>query len=232
MVYKRVLIYGYGDSGKSVEKVLQARGVDYSIYVDKSSRGGIENSKCITKINKKILLEYDLVVISPGVSIYSKYVRMAKKLGVEVVGEMEYAYRHIDTPIVAVTGTNGKTTTVSMLQDVLANKHKVKAMGNIGEPMSEYIGYSDKLDYIVAEVSSFQLESIDTFMPYISVILNIAPDHIDRHGSMAKYIEAKLNICKNNTKSSMTIVNIDDENISRYYSHIKGKVYTMSMSDK
>lgn len=227
MKYKNVLIYGYKKSGQSVENLLIKNAVNYSIY-DKDYRkmGG----KYISRLSKKMMSTFDLVIVSPGVSVYSKDIILFHRLGVEVIGETEYASRYISTPIISVTGTNGKTTTTELITHILSSRYKVKALGNIGEPLSEAVG-DDSLDYIVNEVSSFQLETVSRYSPKIKVLLNIDSDHLDWHKSEANYIRAKLNLVSNNKSRTITIVNRDDSNIARNMIGIKGRVLSMSLVD-
>ncbi len=205
--YNNVLIWGYGVSGRAVEKVLIDLDKDYTI-LDENAK--ITGGGFIGKISKKDILNFDLIVLSPGVDIYRKEIVFAREKGIEVVSEIEFGYMFLDrkTKVIAVTGTNGKTTTVSMICNLLklAGK-KVAELGNIGNPFSEI--YKKNFDFVVVELSSFQLELCMNFRANISIILNIAPDHIDRHKSYENYVNAKLNILKNLQKNDVAIINQD-----------------------
>ena len=210
-MYNNVLIYGYGKSGKSVESIIKNLDIKYKIYDDKYDNKFVDDIFLKT-INKKQLVDFDLIVISPGVSVYNENVLFAKKNGIKVIGELEFAYWFLNKPIVAITGTNGKTTTTRLIGDIINNNYRCECFGNIGNPLSQAIGFD--CDYIVCEVSSFQLESIDKFKPDISVILNIDEDHIDRHKTLKNYIDCKFNLVKNSDMASLVILNADDENIN------------------
>ena len=228
MQYKKVLIFGYKKSGQSVENLLLKNNIKYAIY-DKNEYKK-NDARFIAKLNKNVLSQFDLVVVSPGVSVYSKDIIKIKKLGIKIVGETEFASRYTIAPIIAVTGTNGKTTTTNLITHILDTKYKVRALGNVGTPLSLAVG--ENLDYIVNEISSFQLETIDKYKPNINVLLNIDIDHLDWHKTKSNYINAKLNLFKNNTLKSISIVNVDDDNIKAYIPNIKGKIYTISIKDK
>jgi len=165
--YKNILIMGYGRSGQAVEEIVKKLpGVKYTIFdSDKKIKGG---NYCY-RLSKKIVSQYDLIVVSPGISVYNKYITYAEKIGIKVIGELEFGYWFTESPIVAITGTNGKTTTTMLAGDVLAKKYRSGTYGNIGTPLS--LAYAEDKEYLVCEVSSFQLETTYMFKPYISVIL-------------------------------------------------------------
>lgn len=225
-MYNNVLIYGYGKSGKSVENIIRNLDIKYKIYDDKYDKKCVDDDVFLKTINKKQLVDFDLIVISPGVSVYNENVLFAKKNGIKVIGELEFAYWFLNKPIVAITGTNGKTTTTRLIGDIINNNYRCECFGNIGNPLSQAIGFD--CDYIVCEVSSFQLESIDKFKPDISVILNIDEDHIDRHKTLKNYIDCKFNLVKNSDMASLVILNADDENIMRKEKNIIAKKYYIS----
>ena len=164
---------------------------------------------------EQTFVEADMVVLSPGVRQDSSVVRAARAKGVFVTGELELASRFIGAPIVAVTGTNGKSTVTAMIGQVL-EKQGTKAFvgGNIGAPLSQYLAESRQADLVVAEVSSFQLETIDTFRPDVAVLLNISRDHLDRYKGFGDYVEAKLRIFQNQDDTSKAVVCDDDPILS------------------
>lgn len=226
--YKNVLIFGYGRSGQAVEDVLKKiGGVDYKIF---DSAKGVSGGNYISKLNKKIINMFDLIVLSPGVSIYNKYIAYAERVGIKVIGELEFGYWFTNSPVIAITGTNGKTTTTMMTESILSKKYSAGAYGNIGVPLSNAYGVG--VDYLVCEVSSFQLESTCMFKPYISVILNIAEDHLDRHKTLDNYINCKMGIIKNCTEKSLMVLNYDDGIVMEKTANIKGKKYYFSQFDK
>ena len=225
--YKSILIMGYGASGQAVETVCKKIGVNYSIF---DSAKKIDGGKYISKLSKKIIRVYDLIVVSPGISIYNKYLVYAERMGVKIIGELEFGYWFTSSPIIAVTGTNGKTTTTTLIADILSQKYCTDSYGNIGKPLSQ--AYNIEYDYIVCEVSSFQLETTNLFKPYISIILNIAEDHIDRHKTFENYIKCKLGLLKNCNEKSIVILNADDSLLMSKTDNILAKKYYISKYEK
>lgn len=218
--YKKVLILGYGASGKAVENVLNAYDIDYVIY-DKNK----SIPYCANKINKKIIKGVDLAVLSPGISVYSKVVRKLIKYGIKVISEIEFGYYFCKSKIIAVTGTNGKTTTSSLIYHILKSAGaNVALLGNIGTPFSNIS--NSNADVAVVEVSSFQLEAVEHFKPDIAVLLNIAPDHIDRHGTIENYANTKFEIFKNQTSLDHCILT---RSVSGYHNidSIKSNIFTI-----
>ena len=153
-------------------------------------------------------------VLSPGVPPTSPVVRRMHEANVPVFGEIELAYRLCQAPIVAVTGTKGKSTTTALIGHLLRScGRSVRVGGNIGNPLIKEIRGAGEADWIVAEVSSFQLETIRAFKPRVAVLLNIAPDHLDRYHSMDEYAEAKFRICANQSMTDWFVGNLDDPRI-------------------
>lgn len=151
------------------------------------------------------------VVISPGVPIDAPLVQRAKAKGIPVIAEIELAFRHAKGTVCAVTGTNGKTTTVSLLGDMLTKAGRsAQVSGNVGYPFSLSAMQSRDEDVHVVEVSSFQLESVDTFRPLVAVLLNITPDHLDRHGAMDRYIGLKKRLFACQRPLDHAVLNFDD----------------------
>lgn len=230
---KKVLVIGLARSGLAVAKLLTTQGARVTVTDEKSKRELINNIKKLKK-GIKILLGrqdsvrlrnlvsgYDLLVISPGVPQENPLVEKARKLKIPVVSEVEAAFNVASSnfdwktlpspPVVAVTGTNGKTTTCELIGAVLrSDRRKVIVAGNIGTPLSSVVGRITKRTVLVLEISSFQLENVESFHPYVAIILNITPDHMDRHRTMSKYIQAKANILKKQTKKDFCILNADD----------------------
>jgi UDP-N-acetylmuramoylalanine--D-glutamate ligase len=153
-------------------------------------------------------------VLSPGVPPISPVVRALHRRNVPVMGEIELAYRLCKAPIVAVTGTKGKSTTTALIGHLLrACGRSVRVGGNIGNPLIKEVAGATADDWVVAEVSSFQLETIRAFKPHVAVLLNIAPDHLDRYPSMDEYAEAKYRICANQAMTDWFVGNLDDRRI-------------------
>ena len=176
----------------------------------------------------------DLWIISPGVPKDTNIIKKAKSLGIEIVGEIEFASRFTSLPIIAVTGSNGKSTTVNIIYDMLKNSnYKPVLAGNIGNPFSSVVNeLNQKLiqgDIFILEISSFQLEFVDQFHPYISLYLNISPDHLDRHGNMEEYVHTKLNMIKNITNEDFIIFNEEDEILNTSFDNSIAKVIPYSL---
>jgi UDP-N-acetylmuramoylalanine--D-glutamate ligase len=151
---------------------------------------------------------YDFVVLSPGIDLDSPLARNFSSRKIDMMGELELGWQSCDLPVIAITGTNGKTTTTEMLAQMLkACGQRTIACGNIGKPLSEVAREKEDLDVLTVEVSSFQLETIKTFRPSVSLWLNFAPDHLDRYSSVAEYRAAKLRIFDNQTADDVAIVN-------------------------
>ena len=160
------------------------------------------------------LLGAELIVVSPGVPLDIAPLREADKSGIEIISEIELAYRFLQTPLIAVTGTNGKTTTTSLLGDMFRHAGKqVFVGGNIGTPLIAYVSGTQDRDFVIAEISSFQLEGIKEFRPFISVLLNITEDHLDRYQSFAEYSAAKGRIFLNQADSDIAVLNYDDPQV-------------------
>lgn len=174
------------------------------------------------------VLDADLIVVSPGIRLDIPILEEAKKKKIPIVSEIEIAYQILKKPIIAVTGTNGKTTTTTLIGEMLkAGGKKVAVAGNIGYPL---VAVDDTdLDYIVAEISSYQLEAIKDFKPWISLILNIQDDHIERHGSIEEYIRQKANIFKNQTGDDYLIFNEEDTRVVEMVKGAKAKLIDFSI---
>jgi len=205
----KVLVIGMGKSGKAAYRFLQEKG-DEPAGVD-------SNPEAVAKLQQEgfdAALErdassFDWVVVSPGVSPSDKHYTAALKNGKEVVGEAELAFRHARQPCVAITGTNGKTTVTLLVEHVLKeNGKKAKALGNVGEPLTAYFINPDPAEIVVAEVSSYQLETMRSRVFDAAVILNITPDHLDRYGSMEEYAKAKCRLQQCLKSGSPLYVNV------------------------
>lgn len=197
------LIVGTGKSGISSAKLLEKKGIKFELYSDNKEIDVIDDYKVRHDVKEGI----DTLIISPGVAIDAPIVNWAKERNIKVIGELELAAMYIDEPMIAITGTNGKTTTTSLIGHILSQVFNTKVAGNIGVPITSVC--DDDKDLVVVEVSSFQLESTDKFRPHISLILNITPDHLDRHYTIENYTDVKFNITKNQTENDYLILNAD-----------------------
>ncbi|MDR1001393.1 MAG: UDP-N-acetylmuramoyl-L-alanine--D-glutamate ligase [Clostridiales bacterium] len=217
--YKRVLVSGMARSGIAAARLLKDHGCDVTCQdlkpADKIDNASALEADGITlylgKNPDDIIADFDLVVLSPGISTDLPFVEKAKDLGVPVWGEMELAYRFCPCPITAVTGTNGKTTTTALIGEIMeAHNHDTAVVGNIGTPFAERVGRVTADSWVVAEISSFQLETIQTFRPKISAVLNVTPDHLDRHKTMERYALIKESVGKYQMPGDFIILNYDD----------------------
>ncbi|HTU70277.1 MAG TPA: UDP-N-acetylmuramoyl-L-alanine--D-glutamate ligase [Candidatus Baltobacteraceae bacterium] len=219
-----VLVIGLGKSGLACVRVLRSRGA--TVYAtDEKPIDELETA--ITAIETlgvtfvapdaldSIVGRLTSAVLSPGVPLTSPIVRAVQDRSVPVFGEIELAFRLCKAPIVAVTGTKGKSTTTALIGHLLrACGYNVRVGGNIGNPLIDEVIDARTSDWVVAEVSSFQLETIRAFKPRVAVLLNIAPDHLDRYHSMDEYAEAKFRIFANQAFGDFFIGNRDDERVA------------------
>ena len=219
-----ILVIGLGKSGLASTGVLRARGV--TVYAtDEKSRAEIADA--VASIERSgatfvaadalegILGSLTTAVLSPGVPLTSAVVRAVQARNVPVFGEIEVAYRLCKAPIVALTGTKGKSTTTALIGHLLRECGRtVRVGGNIGNPLINEVLEAGAGDWVVAEVSSFQLETIRSFKPRVAVLLNIAPDHLDRYHSMDEYAEAKYRIFANQSHGDFFVGNLDDQRVA------------------
>lgn len=222
MAEKKVLVFGTGISGIGAAKLLEKVQAEVILYdgneklCKEEIRKKLPNdSKCeivLGALSKELLESLDLVVMSPGVPLDIPAVEQIKAAGIPIWGEIELAYQMSEGMVLAITGTNGKTTTTALLGEIMkAYAESVFVVGNIGNPYTDAALSMTEDSYTVAEISSFQLETIDTFAPKVSAILNITEDHLNRHHTMEEYIRVKELITKNQTKEDYCILNYEDE---------------------
>jgi len=179
--------------------------------------------------NESVLSGADMVVPSPGIPPYNDILMAAVRANIPVVSEIELAYRFMETPLVAVTGTNGKTTTTTLLGEIFRRAgKKVFVGGNIGNPLIEYAGTSQQDDFVVAEISSFQLQWVERFRPFVSVLLNVTCDHINYHGSFEEYRRIKARIFANQTQDDFAVLNAEDAALESMSSGLAAKLAQFS----
>ncbi|OCL28163.1 UDP-N-acetylmuramoylalanine--D-glutamate ligase [Orenia metallireducens] len=180
-----------------------------------------------------LILKSDLIIISPGVPTDIPLLQEARKSGIKIISEVELAYHFCKAPIIAITGTNGKTTTTTLIGEIFkATGRKTVVGGNIGRALIQDVPKLEKEDVVIAEISSFQLEEIKDFRPDISLFLNITPDHLDRHGSFEVYIEAKRKLLMNQTKGDYIILNYDDPIVRDFADNSQGEVVFFSQQEE
>lgn len=177
--------------------------------------------------SREFLNRAELLLVSPGVDLALPLFKALQDDGVQIVGEFAVAAGLIKVPVVAVTGTNGKTTVTTLIGDIFATAGKrVFVGGNIGTPLYEYLLHPEAYDIIVAEVSSFQLETAGNFAPDVGVLLNITPDHLDRHGSMERYAEAKMQLFIHQQPESVAVINGDDSLCCKFIPRLPSIIQT------
>ena len=218
---KTVLVIGTGKSGIGAAGLLSKAGAKTILFDSnekldvkdlKEKTAGISSLQIVTGTLPSGLEEQvELLVISPGVPIDSDMVVSFEKRGIPVWGEIELAYAFSKGEVIAITGTNGKTTTTTLVGEIMsAYKPSVFVVGNIGNPYTDIAMDTREDSVVVAEISSFQLETIHTFAPKVSAILNITPDHLNRHHTMECYVKTKEKIASNQTKEDVCVLNYED----------------------
>lgn len=223
---KTVMVVGTGISGIGAVGLLNKVGVDVILY-DENKRlvkseivkklGNNKAEVIIGELSDEVANKVDLLVISPGVPIDSGIVLRFKAMQVPVWGEIELAYNYDKGRVIAITGTNGKTTTTALVGQIIsAYNSQTHIVGNIGKSYTGEVLSTTKDSYTVAEISSFQLETIHEFKPVVSAILNITPDHLNRHKTMENYAYTKGRIAENQTDKEFCVLNYDDEILVEY----------------
>jgi UDP-N-acetylmuramoylalanine--D-glutamate ligase len=234
---KNISIIGIARSGIAAANYLAEQGARVTLLDGKSKEVlGDKLEQLASGVNtvfqsSQPLPDADLVILSPGVDIHSPDLDSARNSGTEIISELELAYRVSETPIIAITGTNGKSTTTSLIGHLLEHGGRdVKVGGNIGVPFISLVQDQPK-DYMVLEISSFQLEGAVQFHPHISVILNITPDHLDRHKTIEHYAALKERIADHQTPDDVLVLNHDDPWVHRVAAGKQAQKWYFSMSE-
>ncbi len=218
---KKVIVIGKKSSGISVSELLKREGASVLCVDERNDKEATE----------QVISQCDLVVPSPGVPPENRIIKTAKRFSKPVLGELEIGCRFLDCYKIMVTGTNGKTTVVTMIENLLtAAGYQCKAMGNIGYPVSQVVLDGVKIDYAVIEVSSFQLEYIKDLHPDIAVILNLAPDHLDRYPGYREYVETKKKLLVNLTEKDVFVFNAEDGTVRSFLNGCKAKAVPVSVT--
>ena len=235
---KKVLIVGMARSGIAAAKLLAARGARVTVNDSKSEKEMAEALAALRELPVErrfgcpadgLLEGMDVLVISPGIPDTAPFVRRAREQGLYVIGELELAYQLSRGTLISVSGTNGKTTTVSLLGEIFQNSGKrTHVVGNIGYPYSLAALESRKEDVVVCEVSSFQMETADTYHPHVALLTNITEDHLNRHGTMEVYTAMKMRMFRNQTSEDYAIFNADDPGSAGLSRQVKSHVLKFS----
>ncbi len=220
LAQKNILIVGLGVSGIAAARFAKNKGAnvtvtDMAVEKELAPYAPIAHKLGATmelgRHNIETFERADLIVLSPGVPHTILPIKRAEAKGIPILGEIELAARFIREPVIAVSGTNGKTTTTELLGDMLKNSGlKVFVGGNIGNPLIDYADKGESAEIVVAEVSSFQLDTIDTFRPRVGVLLNISADHLDRYPDFEAYARSKGRIFENQQEGDAAVINVSD----------------------
>lgn len=234
---KHIAVIGMGKTGMAVASFLGGRGATVVAADEKpvSQWGDAFHSWAgqtwltLGKYDRSVVDGVDFVVPSPGIPPYAEILETARRKNIPILSEIELAYRFIHTPILVVTGTNGKTTTTTLLGEILRQAGKrVFVGGNIGNPLIEYAATAQTDDFIVAEISSFQLQWIEKFRAHAAMMLNITCDHVNYHGSFEEYRRIKARVFENQQSSDLAILNADDETQAGLPASIRSQVVSFS----
>jgi UDP-N-acetylmuramoylalanine--D-glutamate ligase len=235
---KRVLVVGLGKSGVASALFLKSQGAKVTVSDTKS--GDDLRNEIPALLDHGITVEtgghgertfrgQDLIVVSPGVPFDAPPLVQARALGEMVIGEIELAAKFLPGPIVAITGSNGKTTTTTLTGEILAaGGLQTLVGGNIGTPAISLAAHAKPETVVVLEVSSFQLETIQTFRPKVAVVLNVTPDHLDRHRTFEAYVDAKARMFENQTSADFAVLNEDDPTCVAMASRTRAQVFWFS----
>ena len=235
---KKIAVLGMARSGIAAAKLASKLGAKV-ILSDAKTReqlkdkiNQLKDKKIVIETDghsEKVLKGADFIILSPGIPGDIGILKTAFRLGIPVLSEVEMAYQLLKAPLVAITGTNGKTTTTTLIGEIIKNSgREVRVAGNIGTPLTSIVDKVSADGLVVAEISSFQLETIDKFKPWISLILNITPDHLDRYRNMEEYIRAKKRVFENQDAGDFLILNADDALAGKMAKEAGGKVVFFS----
>ncbi len=235
---KRVLVVGLGKSGLSAAMFLREQGARVTVSDTRSAVALAKEIPALLEAGIMVesgghgLLTFrrqDLIVVSPGVPMDTPEVKQVVAFGLPVIGELELASRYLKGEVVAITGSNGKTTTTTLVGKIFADGGRPTLVGgNIGLPVIDLVKESSAETVSVLEVSSFQLETIEEFHPHIAAVLNITPDHLDRHGSFESYAAAKARITENQTAEDFLVLNAEDKAAQMVALETKAQIYWFS----
>jgi UDP-N-acetylmuramoylalanine--D-glutamate ligase len=231
---KKALVVGLGSSGAAAARYLHDQGAEV-VITDIRPKADVEEFYAkvqdlrvefdLGKHTAKYFHESDLIIVSPGVPFTLKQLEEARERNIQIMSEVDLAASALKEPLIAITGTNGKTTTTLLVGEMLrAGGKKVFVGGNVGTPLIEYFNRGEKADVVVAEVSSFQLELTDRMVPAVAIFTNLGQDHMDRYPDMATYIDAKKRLLRLCDRNSYVVLNYDDSLISQFAQENPGRL--------
>ncbi len=235
---KKILVCGMARSGIAVSKLLKGKGAIVTLYDKKSIDYNNSNIKELIDFNIelisldtpiKIINEFDIIVVSPGIPLFLDFILKAYELKIPVVSEIEICNSLTNNKIIGITGTNGKTTCTTLIGEILsATDNNVQLVGNIGIPFSEKLRYEENNTVYVAELSSYQLESTYNIKPKVAIIINLSHDHLERHKTYQNYIDAKKRIYMNQSSEDFLVLNYDDKICKGMAKETKSKILFFS----
>ena len=240
---KNILLVGLAKTGVSTIKKLNKLGANVIVNDIKTKDkleniindiGSLDNVEYVLGKHIEDIDNIDLTIVSPGVPLDLPFIENIRNKGIKIIGEVELAYKLSKNPtFIGITGTNGKTTTTTLVGEMFKKGNKdTYVVGNIGNPVIDTVDLTDENSYLVTELSSFQLESIEDFKPRVCTIINITEDHLNRHHTMENYINAKAMVFKNQDKNDFTILNYDDLTVRNLGKKSKGTVLYFSLKDE
>jgi len=235
---KKIVVVGLARTGVAVARFLAERGALVTVTDMKDEKAltphleklaGLEINYELGRHDRESFLTADLIVVSPGVPMEIEPLKLARARKRQVISEIELASRFIGAAMVAITGTNGKTTTTSLTGEIFRGCGFTTFVGgNIGNPLIDLVTSAREVERVVVELSSFQLEGVERFHPRVSVLLNITEDHLDRYASFQDYVDAKARIFAKQTAADFAVLNMDDPLVAGYAGKIRARVVPMS----
>jgi len=234
---KRVLVVGLGKSGLAAARFLKERGARVTVSDARPATliaelPGLLDQGIMVEAGSHGLLTFrrqDLIVVSPGVPMSTPELKQVRAMGMHIIGELELGAQFLQGEVVGITGSNGKTTTTTLMGEIFkAAGRPTLVGGNIGKPVTELVGESTPESWSVLEVSSFQLETVESFRPRIAMVLNITPDHLDRHGNFENYAAAKARITEFQTAEDFLVLNAEDKPTQMVAAKTKAQIYWFS----
>lgn len=236
---KKVLIAGTGISGIAAARLCSGKKAQVILYdgndklkeeeIKEKLGSSLDIQIILGELKEEVMKNIDLLILSPGVPTDLEFVNTIRAYGIPIWGEVELAFQFSKGKIAAITGTNGKTTTTALVGEIMKTYYEsVFVVGNIGIPYTQMVSDMKDSSVTVAEMSSFQLETVHEFRANVSAILNISPDHLNRHHTMDCYIEAKCNVTKNQTEEDTCVLNYEDEVLREFGKTLKSKVIYFS----